>query len=241
MTLREQINTRMLTDLRALYAGDQRKKLDEGSVAKVIAKLIRQDQNLELNQDRALQGMTRDVLDAMSRLEAKLDLSLPRKIGTDASHGAVKGMYGSKTGDLAFGMDDLAPAFSKLADESDQVAMHHCVLRSLGFGQMTMRYHQIHPAHAKTYEWILEDEGLSASSFKRWLTMEKGVFWISGKAGSGKSTLMRLLTDHNKTFEALYSWAGSRRLVVAKFFFWNAGRDLQKTQDGLLRTLLFEI
>lgn len=39
----------------------------------------------------------------------------------------------------------------------------------------------------------------------------------------------------------LREWAGSLRLVVAAFYFWNSGMDVQTTQFGLLRTLLHRV
>ncbi|KAH8886346.1 hypothetical protein GQ53DRAFT_750618 [Thozetella sp. PMI_491] len=39
----------------------------------------------------------------------------------------------------------------------------------------------------------------------------------------------------------LRAWSKDRELVVASFFFWNSGTKLQKSQEGLLRSLLFEI
>ena len=79
--------------------------------------------------------------------------------------------------------------------------------------------------------------------FQTWLRVGKGLFYISGKAGSGKSTLMKFIVDHRKTKELLDEWARSykRQLTTASFFFWNAGAALQKSHEGLLRSLLFQI
>ena len=48
---------------------------------------------------------------------------------------------------------------------------------------------------------------------QNWLSSGTGVFHISGKAGSGKSTLMKLLCTHRRTHELLRSWAGDRKLI----------------------------
>jgi hypothetical protein len=42
-----------------------------------------------------------------------------------------------------------------------------------------------------------------------WISSGAGIFHISGKLGSGKSTLMKYLSDHNCTSELLGQWAGS--------------------------------
>jgi hypothetical protein len=44
-----------------------------------------------------------------------------------------------------------------------------------------------------------------------------------------------------RTKNDLRVWAGGKELVFAHFFFWNAGTNMQKSIEGLLRTILFEI
>lgn len=44
--------------------------------------------------------------------------------------------------------------------------------------------------------------------FLRWLSSGNGIFHISGKLGSGKSTLMKFLCDHERTTVELQKWAG---------------------------------
>ena len=68
-----------------------------------------------------------------------------------------------------------------------------------------------------------------------WLTQENGIYWVNGKAGSGKSTLMRHIYDNPHTREALKEWAGDTQLIVSEWFFWNTGSLDQRSQTGLLR------
>jgi hypothetical protein len=63
---------------------------------------------------------------------------------------------------------------------------------------------------------------------------------VSGKAGSGKSTLMRYIYDQKQTKEFLKMWASPRKPTIASFFFWNSGTLEQRSQSGLLRALLYE-
>ena len=70
---------------------------------------------------------------------------------------------------------------------------------------------------------------------------DKPLYWMTGKAGSGKSTLMKYLYNHTLTKHYLLQWAGTKSLITASCFFWNLGADLQKSQIRLLRTLLFEL
>lgn len=74
----------------------------------------------------------------------------------------------------------------------------------------------------------------------KWLGNDHGVFHISGKAGSGKSTLMKFLLESPITLARLRDWAGDKQLVFGHFFFWKAGGTLQKSLEGLHRSILFE-
>jgi hypothetical protein len=65
--------------------------------------------------------------------------------------------------------------------------------------------------------------------------------WVSGKSGSGKSMLMKWMIDEPRTGAALLRWCGSKNLVVANYFVWINGTQLQRSQDGLLRALLYGI
>jgi hypothetical protein len=120
---------------------------------------------------------------------------------------------------------------------------------SLFFPEILARQEQIPEAHRGTCRWIFQlPERRNGqvqvgqwSNFVDWLEHGKGVYWINGKAGSGKSTLMNYITNEPRTEEALTTWADSTELLTPSFFFWNAGTVLQKTYQGLLRSLLFQI
>jgi hypothetical protein len=78
--------------------------------------------------------------------------------------------------------------------------------------------------------------------FLGWLERDTNEpFMITGKPGSGKSTFMKFVAGHEQTRRALVKWSGGRKLVVASFFFWSSGTILQRSQDGLLRCLLYKI
>ena len=52
---------------------------------------------------------------------------------------------------------------------------------------------------------------------------------------------MKYLCDHERAQKALELRAGQDELVTASFFFWNAGTVMQKSQEGLLQSLLYQI
>jgi hypothetical protein len=118
------------------------------------------------------------------------------------------------------------------------------VLRLLAFRHMRDRYETIKDRHRKTFEWLFNPPDVDAlwSSFPDWLNSDGPCYWVNGKAGSGKSTLMRFILKDNRTKQYLESWAGRYNLKMASFFFWNLGPfSLQKSQAGLLRALLRSI
>jgi hypothetical protein len=122
------------------------------------------------------------------------------------------------------------------------------ILKSLEFPTMFSRFDHVNDAHFKTFEWIFQDmirdqtNSRPKVSFVEWLVNGTGIFHVSGKLGSGKSTLMKFLYQHERTKQLLNEWAGENwTLVLAQFFFWRAGEKDQKSLSGLLRALLYEV
>ncbi|KAF2005271.1 hypothetical protein P154DRAFT_377624, partial [Amniculicola lignicola CBS 123094] len=118
------------------------------------------------------------------------------------------------------------------------------ILVMLKFVAIDDRHGAIADAHRRTFEWVWSDQsptGQPWSSFWRWLTVEQGIFWISGKAGSGKSTLMKYVYHDERTEQGLGYWANQTKVVKAGFFFWNSGSAMQKSLMGLLQSILYEI
>jgi hypothetical protein len=88
---------------------------------------------------------------------------------------------------------------------------------------------------------IARKKSAAATRLLEWLRNGNGVFHISGKAGSGKSTMMKLLLENERTRQELDHWSGQNPLLFAHFFFWSSGDQLQQSWEGLYRSLLFEI
>ena len=99
-----------------------------------------------------------------------------------------------------------------------------------------------HPVEGSTCinEEELERRRHNSEYFISFLRKDNGVFFVSGKAGSGKSTLMKFLGHHSRVREELESWSGEKKLVLVTLFFWNSGDKLQMSLEGFYRSLLFE-
>jgi ankyrin repeat protein/nucleoside phosphorylase len=128
-------------------------------------------------------------------------------------------------------LQPLAQEHSLSADERRQK-----LLDSLAFEEQDSRHNNIKAALKKTCEWFRTDD-----FYLRWLNPacypdHHGFLWISGKPGSGKSTLMKfLLSDVTKR-------SGRQSGTAVVSFFFNArGTELEKSTLGLYRSLLFQI
>jgi len=111
------------------------------------------------------------------------------------------------------------------------------VLKGLNFDSMRAREASVSPAYKKTFEWLFTNE----SPFYSWLSTSSGIFWVSGKPGSGKSTLMKFVFQHRECKKALQAWAGDNLLITANFYFWHPGTPMQRSLQGLLQTVLYQI
>ena len=117
-------------------------------------------------------------------------------------------------------------------------------LETVYFREIHARQESIKEAHSETYQWIFDASGERVrpwSNFVEWLESGHGIYWINGKAGSGKSTLMNYISEDSRVTSLLHSWSGPKQIIIPTFFFWNAGSPMQKTTTGLLRSLLYQI
>ena len=118
-------------------------------------------------------------------------------------------------------------------------------LDSLAFPGMRARQEIITEPYSETFQWIFDESGKAVrpwGNFVEWLKNGQGIYWIQGKAGSGKSTLMSYICEEQRTEASLKTWAGAHELLIVPFFFWKAGNDrMQKNSAGLLRSLLHQI
>ena len=107
---------------------------------------------------------------------------------------------------------------------------------------MNARKNQITENFPDTYEWVF-DETTSKPwpSFNEWLKQGSGVYWIQGKAGSGKSTLMKFIIQNARTKEALEAESTLKDTVFLSFYFWLSGTPLQRNSHGLLSSLLHQL
>ena len=128
-------------------------------------------------------------------------------------------------------------------------AREQALLTSLNFDSRPLRYEEIPEAYRKTFGWIFEasnenievQQSATYRNFVPWLQRGNGAFWISGKPGSGKSTLMKFLAGASETQRPLSRWAYPKRIVTVSHYVWSAGSPMQRSRAGLFRSLLYEL
>lgn len=96
-------------------------------------------------------------------------------------------------------------------------ALQHHIRTSLAFPEMHERRQIVEKAHIKTFRWLVEEvdpiqirpvKADARARYIKWLGSGAGIFHIMGKPGSGKSTLMKFLSGHDRTSVELHKWAG---------------------------------
>lgn len=140
-------------------------------------------------------------------------------------------------------VDCLQKQFQTLSILEQECAKEQSILQSLTFDTRPVRHEQIAAAHERTFAWAFDTgtEEKNGSSFGEWLEQGNGIYWISGKPGSGKSTLMKFIADSPITSQLLGKWAKSSKLIIASHYFWLSGTGMQKSYQGLFQTLLYDI
>lgn len=119
----------------------------------------------------------------------------------------------------------------------------NAVLRSLDYEMRTTRRETIPTAHEKTFRWIFTRQSTNQKlvGFMEWLDHGDSPFWLTGRPGSGKSTLMRFISGHSNTLRALERVAAPRKAFIVEHYFWSAGTVIQRSQEGLYRSILLQI
>ncbi|KAI1356907.1 hypothetical protein F5Y01DRAFT_266170 [Xylaria sp. FL0043] len=121
------------------------------------------------------------------------------------------------------------------------------IINSLSFESITHRESTVPKAYSDTFEWVFKNPQPSPdgtplwSDLREWATgPSKAIYWIAGKAGAGKSTLTKFLACDERLEAYLQQWANPSDLLLATYYSWNAGNELQKSHKGLFRAILHQ-
>ncbi|KAK4650756.1 hypothetical protein QC762_0113320 [Podospora pseudocomata] len=133
----------------------------------------------------------------------------------------------------------LPASFPDEQEPPEAISLDHqsiqTLLDSLRFEQIDSRQESIRVAHKNTCVWVTKTR-----EYKDWLDINKmedhhGFLWMRGKAGSGKSTLIK------STLRSFQNSKSSKGTTVIHFFFNARGAELEKTTRGMYRALLVQL
>lgn len=237
-------------DTDTLYSSQQSSLLRLVGVLRQESYSLRLDQNSKLDSIKTtlseLTSTTQKMNDELSMNQSGIMGPSRAEMSSVENRGIFRQIQTSLLGGSR--VDTLYMDISRLAlteQELEGIAREQAVLRTLNFPSRPVRHDNIPVAHEQTCQWMIdppgEPDGKAGHQFPNWLRDGNGIFWVAGKPGSGKSTLMKFLADHETTRAALEEWADQMKLVIATHYFWSAGTPMQKSHEGLFRTLLYEI
>ena len=113
-------------------------------------------------------------------------------------------------------------------------------MTSLWVPEMYIRAEQVESASHGTLKWLfLEDQG---PGIMQWLRGSNTIFWVQGKPGSGKSTVMKHLTVSAITKQALnHNRDLTRPWNITGIFFTERGGQMQRSWHGMLSAMLHNL
>ncbi|KAJ5927146.1 Pfs NACHT and ankyrin domain protein [Penicillium verrucosum] len=150
--------------------------------------------------------------------------------------------FGDRNSSLQVGNNYGTITTANSPEGSDHRTHRDKALASLKFKEIDSRKLEITTSLKETCEWLLGHE-----EYKTWLDEEElpqhhGFFWISGKPGAGKSTIMKFAYLDMKRRCQINNKSGHHDNPVTASFFFNArGEDLEKSVHGLYRSLLIQL
>ncbi|KAI8678925.1 NACHT domain-containing protein [Fusarium keratoplasticum] len=193
--------------------------------------------------DDQAQAVTPQLFGQLEKIKLQNDTILDNQIHCEtAAHRRHEELMGAVKGAMYQPGQPLPP--NKQVSSQMRGNAQKKILASLWFATMQDREDAIHAAYHRTYEWLLCDpiaEQKHWDNFRNFLSGDADIYWITGKAGSGKSTLTKFAIHHPETMKALLRWANEKSLNRASFYFYYKGTKLEKSDVGVLRSLLHQI
>ncbi|KAK8859533.1 nacht nucleoside triphosphatase [Apiospora arundinis] len=214
-----------------------------------LTKLQKQGELHRLNQERQFSELRRLLVSIRDQVLSLRSIDL--RSGSESLEEVERLLRELQTSRPAvlkvFSQADIAEVEGRMRDlnigTNDQ-EKQQAIIGSLNFANRPARHGAIPAAHAKTFQWAFDtncDEGKNCKGLMSWLRSGSGIFWVSGRPGSGKSTFMKYLAGQEETQAVLNLWSSPGEAIVSSHYFWIFGTSLQKSWEGFLRSVLFEI
>lgn len=167
------------------------------------------------------------------REEANRDTTVGRPNGHTYSNGFASDQAQVQYGDRISNVYNNHGWHSSLRDEKDGPDYVAQALEDLAFAKMEERRDTISKSYSNTCEWLFQKQEYLSWRDSAKMSEHYGFFWIKSKPGAGKSTLMKFFFKSAK--EQL------PEDNVISFFFNARGEELEKSLEGLYRSLIYQL
>lgn len=135
---------------------------------------------------------------------------------------------GDHYGDVNIHQPGAGPASGSKSSEPDAI---ESALEGLMFDEQDSRYLTISNTLPSTCDWLFDREEHRRWQDIRMISEHHGFFWIKGKAGAGKSTLVKYAFQKAEK-------NSEDNVTVVSFFFNARGAPIEKSLEGMYRSLL---
>lgn len=178
-----------------------------------------------------------DAFDSRAKFEMCYSGDDPRSNAPPTPERPGHGYHGNSIRENAraqFG-DNYATTVNYVLSESQREAPGDTAranfMRALSFDRVSFRRSVIIPAYASTNRCLFD-----TPEFLRWRDSTSpghNFFWLRGKPGTGKSTIMKILVD--------YRPENMSNSLLISFFFNDWGHALEHSVQGLYRSMLHQL
>jgi hypothetical protein len=196
-----------------------------------------------LTQDPGFRNRDVDVQDFIANLEkgyTKIEDLLKRQAASTQDH--ITDQVGMAKRDIS---DYTKRLLDKMIDDEATKAQHGRLRQSFEFPDMNSRRNAILDPQDASFERVFfsytnvinrkcspetGEIDVVWQSFVDWLRSHQPLFWIQGKPGAGKSTLMKYIVNHKETQKLLDQWCPKCRIL--SHYFWKIVQQWRTTSRG---------
>lgn len=127
-----------------------------------------------------------------------------------------------------------APTKPESTPDATSLTFDHIksITKDLRFDQMDDRHTTIVTALSDTCQWLSQSEEYRAWRHPDAVKTNCGFLWLKGKPGAGKSTLMKSARHYGER---------EHGDIIISFFFNARGVELQRSKQGMYRSLLYQL
>jgi len=189
----------------------------------MLLTISQKSEKWEIPTGESLYSVLDEIRDGVRGLPGRIDAAV-EKYRRDSNTGIICDAPAepSTSSDVLDSVNHLSDALESFVNQTRVVHKQLAVLESLLFPEILHRQNVVPVSHKDTSGWIFSDGSSrplmttpawifetdatlrdSPLKFVEWLEEKDDIYWIRGKPGSGKSTLMKFIAGHAKTTQKL--------------------------------------